>query len=456
MFKQSILAASALAATLAAPVIAEDAMRFQSLAELPFAQNRATPKTAKTLRDELKFQQATQAYLWALPLINTLGMKFGSEEVFGAGYNILPIWKERLDPKTLVTTPNSDVIYAMSYIDMSETGPIVFEAPPNLQGILLDFWQRPIPVDGGAFAGDVGLPGPDAGKGGKFLVLPPGYAGEVPGGYYVYRSGTNNLFVFLRAFYETPDDLSPAVALLEQSKIYPLNLPEAERKPMEFPNASGVPANILPRFDINAFEQLKWLIDREGESIGSADMLGMLASVGLVQGHPTQKTVQTLYDEMDFQRASQAYLWGIPAVGINEWRKAQTDVFKAKNGELLSFLNFNEKLGILTPNFTTPYIVAVIDLMQSGPIVVEIPSGQMAGMIMDVWQRVLADLGVVGPDAGKGGKYLIVPPGYEGMAPEGYFVVQSPGRIVFAGVRLLDADKDKAIRDLIPGIKTYT
>ena len=58
-----------------------------------------------------------------------------------------------------------------------------------LQGILLDFWQRPIPVDGGKFFGDVGLPGPDGGKGGKFLLLPPGYKGEVPDGYFVYRSG---------------------------------------------------------------------------------------------------------------------------------------------------------------------------------------------------------------------------------------------------------------------------
>ena len=67
--------------------------------------------------------------------------------------------KKRLDAKTLVTTPNSDVIYAMSYVDLGTDGPLVFEAPPNLQGILLDFWQRPIPVDGGKFAGDVGLPG---------------------------------------------------------------------------------------------------------------------------------------------------------------------------------------------------------------------------------------------------------------------------------------------------------
>ena len=155
--------------------------RFDEIANLPFSENRPTAETAKTLIDELLFQRATQTYLWALPLINTLGMKYGSENVFGAGDNVLPIWKERLDAKTLVTTPNSDVIYAMSYVDLWKDGPIAFEAPPMLQGILLDFWQRPIPVDGGKYSGDVGLPGPDAGKGGKFLLLPPGYKGDVPG-----------------------------------------------------------------------------------------------------------------------------------------------------------------------------------------------------------------------------------------------------------------------------------
>ena len=151
-----LLAFAMIAMTSAAGTALAQSDRIKELANLPFEQNRPTPETAATLMEELTFQQATQAYLWALPLINTLGMKYGSEKVFGAGYNILPIWKERLDPKTLVTTPNSDVIYAMSYVDMAETGPIVFEAPPNLQGILLDFWQRPIPVDGGKFFGDIG------------------------------------------------------------------------------------------------------------------------------------------------------------------------------------------------------------------------------------------------------------------------------------------------------------
>jgi hypothetical protein len=183
--------------------------RHDALADSPMAENRPTPETARLLREELLFQRATQTYLWALPLINTLGMKVGSEKAFGAGYHVLPVWKKRLDARTLVTTPNSDVIYAMSYLDLGRDGPMVFEAPPGLQGILLDFWQRPIPVDGGKFAGDVGLPGPDGGKGGKFLILPPGDQGTVPAGHFVYRSATRNVFVFLRSFYEDPQDLSP-------------------------------------------------------------------------------------------------------------------------------------------------------------------------------------------------------------------------------------------------------
>ena len=258
---------------------------FDELANLPFAEGRPTKETAQTLRDELLFQRATQTYLWAMPLINTLGMQVGSEKTFGAGYNVLPIWKKRLDAKTLVTTPNSDVLYAMSYVDLGKDGPLVMEAPPELQGILIDYWQRPIPVDGGKFVGDVGFFGPDGGKGGKFLILPPGYKGAVPEGYYVYRSATNNVFVFLRGFYEDPKNLTPAVAHLEKTKIYPLN-GEAGAKPMKFPDASGVPVNMLPISDGSVFDQLKRLVDSEGDNLAGPDWLGMLAAIGIVKGQP--------------------------------------------------------------------------------------------------------------------------------------------------------------------------
>ena len=266
--------------------------RFEALSDLPFAENRPTPETAQTLRDELLFQRATQTYLWAMPLVNTLGMKVGSEKVFGAGYNVLPVWKKRLDAKTLVTTPNSDVIYAMGYVDLGKDGPLVFEAPPNLQGILLDAWQRPIPVDGGRFFGDVGLPGPDAGKGGKFLLLPPGFTGPVPEDCFVYRSPTNTVFVFLRAFYQDPKNLAPAVALIEQSRIYPLNGKEAAR-PMQFPDASGVPVDMLPIRDGTAFDELGKLVESEGTSLADSDGLGMLASIGIAKGRPFEPDGKT-------------------------------------------------------------------------------------------------------------------------------------------------------------------
>jgi len=278
--------------------------RFDELANLPFNENRPTEQTAQTLRDELLFQRATQTYLWALPLINTLGMQVGSEKAFGAGYNVLPIWKKRLDAKTLVTTPNSDVLYAMSYVDLGKDGPMVMDAPPMLQGILLDFWQRPIPVDGGKFFGDVGLFGPDAGKGGKFLILPPGYKGDVPKGYFVYRSETFNVFVFLRGFYEDPKNLTPAVEHMEKTRIYPLN-GEAGAKPMKYPDASGVTANMLPISDGSVFDQLKKLVDSEGANLAGPDWLGMLAALGIVKGQPFTPDAHTR-DILD-QAAKTAY-----------------------------------------------------------------------------------------------------------------------------------------------------
>ena len=194
--------------------------RFEELANLPMKENRPSDETARTLKDELLFQRATQAYLWAMPLLNTMGMRDGFKDSFGTGYNIMGIWEKRLDAKTHITTPNSDLIYGMVFEDLSKTGPLVFEAPPKLQGILLDMWQRPIPMDGGKFFGDIGLPGPGGGAGGKFLLLPPGYKGEVPEGYYVYRSGTNNVFIFLRSFYQSLDNIQPAVDVLKKSVLY--------------------------------------------------------------------------------------------------------------------------------------------------------------------------------------------------------------------------------------------
>ncbi len=266
--------------------------RFDDLAGLPMDHNRPTAETAAKLRDELLFQRATQAYLWAMPLINTMGMYDGFKDVYGVGYNIMAIWEKRLDAKTHITTPNSDLIYGISFANLAETGPLVFEAPPKLQGILLDMWQRPIPCDTKPFAGDLGLPGPDGGAGGKFLILPPGYQGEVPAGHYIYRSGTNGVFIFLRSFYQSLDNIQPAVDVLKQCRIYPFGKKDSA-KAMVFNYASGKRHDMLPRTDVKAFEQLKWLADAEGGNLAGTDGMGFLAALGIVKGQPFNPDAKT-------------------------------------------------------------------------------------------------------------------------------------------------------------------
>jgi hypothetical protein len=269
--------------------------RFDALADSAFVEGRPTAATARALKDELLFQRATQTYLWAMPLLNTMGMRDGFDQAFGTGYNTMAIWAKRLDAKTLITTPNSDLIYGMVFVNLADTGPLVFEAPPKLQGILLDMWQRPIPgptVNGITYAGDVGLPGPDGGAGGKFLILPPGYTGEVPPGYFVYRSGTNNIFIFLRSFYQSLDNIGPTSDLLKQSVLYPLGKQDSAEK-MKFFDASGKPHDMLPRSDARAFQDLKYLVDTEDSSLADPDWMGMLASLGIVKGKAFEPDVHT-------------------------------------------------------------------------------------------------------------------------------------------------------------------
>jgi hypothetical protein len=88
----------------------------------PITATGVAPDEAQSLSDELYYQDAIQAYIQTLPLLNTIGLRDGSEAAFGKGYNVLPIWKERMDSRAVVPTPNGDVIYSMSYLDLKRTG----------------------------------------------------------------------------------------------------------------------------------------------------------------------------------------------------------------------------------------------------------------------------------------------------------------------------------------------
>ena len=131
-----VLALVAVLVTLVAlPVqAAEDYWR--ALRSLPFPENYPTKESADRLYDEVLFQRASQVVIWSLPATALWAMKKGSEAQFGEGSNVFPIWKDRLSAETIVSTPNSDVIYGMGYLDLQKDGPTVIEVPPKLQGIL--------------------------------------------------------------------------------------------------------------------------------------------------------------------------------------------------------------------------------------------------------------------------------------------------------------------------------
>src|SRR5689334_10207023 len=108
----------------------------------------------------------------------------------------------------------------------------------------------------------------------------------------------------------------------------------------------------------------------------------------IANGLPTDATLEKLYDERDFQRACQAYLWALPAVSFVSWQRGITTGLGAKNGQIVAILSYEARRGILTANATTPYYLGFIDL-SAGPWVIEKPAHGVQGGISDAWQTTL-------------------------------------------------------------------
>jgi hypothetical protein len=169
-------------------------------------------------------------------------------------------------------------------------------------------------------------------------------------------------------------------------------------------------------------------------------------------GYPTDETVKKLYDEMDFQRASQAYMWAIPLVSFVWWQEYQEQMTGIKNGQLLYMPDYDTKFPALTLNVTTPYVTGFVGpLQKSGPMVIEIPPGnQVRGATSDMWQVQISQMT-------QSGKYLFVGPNQEVPADaesEGYIINHSPMNNFFVGIRLMP-DDEKEREALLNKIKIY-
>lgn len=167
-------------------------------------------------------------------------------------------------------------------------------------------------------------------------------------------------------------------------------------------------------------------------------------------GYPTHETVEKLFDELDFQRACQAYIWAIPIVSFAQWQYSHNVQLGAKNGQIVYFESYQDKLGGLTYNVTTPYALPFIDLEKEGPFVVEMPEGEIRGAAHDSWQIGITQ--VTEP-----GKYLFVGPGQE-MPPdaetEGFKIHQSATSNLMLGIRVMPASSEERL-ELLEKVKIY-
>jgi hypothetical protein len=208
------------------------------IGDLKFEKGFPTEETTKKLFDEMDYQRAVQAYLWAYPAVSFESIRIGALRDLGIDLNDFVIADNYADPKAVWLTANDTTIYSLANVDLGKSGPLVVDVPPGaIVGMIDDFWERSLT--------DVGLPGPDGPNGGKFLLLPPGYQGDAPKtGYHVVQATMNNNNIMVRGIVQN-DDKDAAVATVRNLKIYPLS-ESSNPKPNKFVSMSGKDSNTLP------------------------------------------------------------------------------------------------------------------------------------------------------------------------------------------------------------------
>ena len=231
--------------------------------------------TVDTLYDNLDFQRAVQAYLLAIPAVSQAANR---NEILklGPANTTVPIFENRMDSKSTFLTPNTQTPYSWMWLDL-RGGPLVLEAPPKVLGALNDMWYR--------WVVDIGFTGPDKGAGGKFLILPPGYKGEVPSGYFVVKSPTYSLWAPWRSFVVNGDP-KPGVDLVKNhTRVYRLS-DASNPPPMKFVNVSGKAFSTVAPGDYAFWELLNQVVQEEPSESLDPIRLGFFASIGIEKGKP--------------------------------------------------------------------------------------------------------------------------------------------------------------------------
>jgi hypothetical protein len=245
------------------------------LGTLKFFDGFPDDATVEKVYDNLDFERGVQSFLSGMPGVSLVGMRTGFQKL-GVTNGTILIYENLLDSKSLFLTGNIDSVYFTTWLDLKD-GPLVLETPPNVLAFLDDFWFQ--------YITDIGNAGRDKGQGGKYLLLPPGYKGEVPDGYFVARSRTFGVWLMGRGF-KVNGDLKPGVESIKKNlRIYPLaqanNPPETK-----FINGSGVELNTVHANDFSYFEELNQIVQEEPSAALDPERLGLFASIGIEKGKP--------------------------------------------------------------------------------------------------------------------------------------------------------------------------
>jgi hypothetical protein len=275
------LTAAALAGALSSPTaFAQTPDSVQTrIGTIKFERGNPTEETTKKLFDELDYQRAVQAYLWAYPVVSFESIRIATKRDLGAELNDMIIADKFADPRGLWLTANDTTIYAQTNVDLGKSGPLVVEVPPGrIVGLINDFWQRAIT--------DVGLPGPDGDKGGKFLLLPPGYKGEVPkDGYHVLQGTMNNYNIMVRGIVASMEDTAAPVQTVKNLKVYPWS-ERAKPKPTKYISMSAKKLDTLPPSGIEFWARLSAFINNNPVEERDRFFMAMLKPLGIEKGKP--------------------------------------------------------------------------------------------------------------------------------------------------------------------------
>lgn len=231
--------------------------------------------TAQKVYDNLDFQRAVQAYLSSIQIASMNGMRKGILE-WGPANTTALLFEGLMDSKTRFLTPNTTSIYMTSWLDMSR-GPMVIETPPKVIGLIDDAWFH--------YVADFGQVGPDKNEGGKFLLVPPGFEGDIPDGYFVKKCETFGAWVIWRGA-QVNGSTAPAIAETKKMfRIYPLAEKDSPPK-MTFIDVSGKDFDTIHSMDAHFFDEVNEVVQREPGDGQDPEILGQLAAIGIKKGQP--------------------------------------------------------------------------------------------------------------------------------------------------------------------------